>query len=108
MKEVDYELIAKRIRDTRIDRCLTQEHLALLVEVNTSHISNVENIRTKPSLPLIINIANALDVSVDYLLMDNHEKSSTVLDQLIYEEVGKCTNERKELLFKVVKVFACS
>lgn len=106
MKQISYDSIAKRIRETRLEQKLTQEYIANICDVNVSHISNIETVRAKPSLPLIISIANALGVSVDYLLIDNYKKSSDVLNQLIYREVDKCTDERKKTLLEVVKVFA--
>ncbi|WP_345788359.1 helix-turn-helix transcriptional regulator [Desulfosporosinus metallidurans] len=50
---------------------MTQDQVAEITGLSNPHVSNVETGSTKPSLPTIIKIANALSVSVDELLCDN-------------------------------------
>lgn len=69
--ELDYKAIGKRIKIARIQIDLTQEKLAEYVNLSPSHMSNIETGTTKVSLTTIVNIANALSVSVDDLLCDN-------------------------------------
>lgn len=69
--ELDYKAIGKRIKIARIQVDLTQEKLAEYVNLSPSHMSNIETGTTKVSLTTIVNIANALSVSVDDLLCDN-------------------------------------
>ena len=45
MKDIDFEKIGKKLRETRISKGLTQEYIAEKADVNTSHISNIENNR---------------------------------------------------------------
>lgn len=66
--ELDYKAIGKRIKIARIQVDLTQEKLAEYVNLSPSHMSNIETGTTKVSLTTIVNIANALSVSVDDLL----------------------------------------
>ena len=47
MKEINFEQIGKKLREIRIDKHLTQEYVAYAANVNTSHISNIENNRVK-------------------------------------------------------------
>lgn len=63
--ELDYKAIGKRIKIARIQVDLTQEKLAEYVNLSPSHMSNIETGTTKVSLTTIVNIANALSVSVD-------------------------------------------
>ncbi len=71
MNEPDYRLIGLRIKRIRLQKDMSQETLASNTGLTTVHISNIENAHTKLSLPAIISIANALEVSVDELLSDN-------------------------------------
>ena len=50
MKELNFERIGKKIKEVRLEKKLTQEYIADIVDVNTSHISNIENNRVKVSL----------------------------------------------------------
>ena len=69
MKELNFEKIGKKIKEVRISRRLTQEYVANATDVNTSHISNIENNRVKVSLSTLVQICNAL-LSTIFLLMN--------------------------------------
>ena len=47
MRELDFEKIGKKIKELRLEKGLTQEYIAHMADVNTSHISNIENNRVK-------------------------------------------------------------
>lgn len=46
-QEINYQKLGLKIKELRINRGLTQDNLADIVGVNTSHISNIENNHTK-------------------------------------------------------------
>ena len=69
--DLDYRAIGIRIRRFRKDQGLTQQVLAEMSDQEPSNISHIERGATKLSLPTIVNIANALSVSVDDLLCDS-------------------------------------
>ena len=68
--DLDYNAIGYRIKITRLKYKLTQEKLSEICDITPQHLSNIENGNTKVSLPTLIKIANALNVTVDYLLVD--------------------------------------
>ena len=63
--------LGKRIREERIRVGLTQEKLAEAVGCNESYIGQIERSTKNPSLEIVVNIASALQVTVDYLLADS-------------------------------------
>ena len=65
---MDYLDLGRRIRKQRTQRGWTQEALAERVNVSTSFVGHVERGSRKASLETLVAMANALDVSVDYLL----------------------------------------
>ncbi len=69
--EIDYVMIGQRIRKFRMERGMTQERLAELADLTPAHTSHIETGNTKLSLPALVNIAVALDVTLDDLMMDN-------------------------------------
>lgn len=69
--ELDYKAIGKRIKIARIKADLTQERLAEAVEISPTHLSNIETGTTRVSLTAIVNLANALSVTVDDFLCDS-------------------------------------
>lgn len=60
--------LGERIQFLRIERDIKQERLAELVDKSTEHISFVERGQRAPSLELLVDLSNALGVSVSYLL----------------------------------------
>ncbi|HRG88131.1 MAG TPA: helix-turn-helix transcriptional regulator [Chitinophagales bacterium] len=56
-------LIAKRIRELREERNLTQEELAWKSEVNRTFMNHVENGRRNISIETLEKILNGLDIS---------------------------------------------
>ena len=104
LTEIDYAQLGKKIKTVRCNRGLTQENLAELVGCNTSHISNIENNYTKLSLNVLLAIANALNVSIDYLLSSQLNSSSKILNQEIFNKLEKCDNMDKEKILKIIDV----
>ena len=74
--KMNYEALGRKIKEVRRKQNMTQEYLAEKVDLSVSHISNIETAKTKVSLPTLVEISNALGVSVDYLLMDSYQGSA--------------------------------
>ena len=69
--ELNYKLVGQRIRAIRKKRGMTQERLAELAEISPQHCSGIETGAAKVSLPALVKIANALNASMDELLLDS-------------------------------------
>ena len=88
--ELDYKAIGKRIKIARINANMTQEVLAGKVEVSPSHMSNIETGTTRVSLTTIVNIANALSVTVDDLLCDSLIRARVQMERDIQAVLDEC------------------
>lgn len=88
--ELDYKAIGKRIKIARINADMTQEALAGKVNLSPSHMSNIETGTTKVSLTTIVNIANALSVTVDDLLCDNLVRARAQMENDIQAALDGC------------------
>ncbi len=104
MKNLDFCKIGKKIRDIRIEKRLTQEYIADMADVNTSHISNIENNRVKISLSTLVHVCNALGTTVDYILAEEYLDSSSAIDQAILHELHKCDTSTKERILKIIQI----
>lgn len=67
---MDKKALGKRINIARKSRRLTSERLSELCEVNATYIRQIEAGTKAPSLPVFVDICNALEVSPTYLLTD--------------------------------------
>ena len=66
-----YKKYGRRVREKRVKINMSQETLAEKCQVSTSYIGLVERGERKPSLLVLVRIANALNVSTDSLLFDS-------------------------------------
>ena len=104
MKELNFTDISRRLKEIRLSKGLTQEYVANIADVNTSHISNIENNRVKVSLSTLVQMCNALCVTLDYILSNYYDDTSSVLDQEILKELKNCTPAKKEQILKIIHI----
>lgn len=102
-KELDFKEIGNKLKSIRQSKGLTQEYIANMANVNTSHISNIENNRVKISLQTLVYVCKALDVTIDFVLSNEYNLSDTVLDNEIIKELETCDYSTKEQLLKIIK-----
>lgn len=70
---MDYKEIGRNIKAARSRKGIKQHQLAEAVKVSSEHISHVECASNKPSLELLIKIANALKIDINEILGENVE-----------------------------------
>ena len=104
MKELDFDLIGRRIKEVRCEKHLTQEFLANATNVNVSHISNVETNKVKVSLTLLVGICNALDVTMDYLLENEYHTPNSTLEKELINTMKDMPKDKLETLLRIAKV----
>ena len=88
---MDYYEIGQRIRKFRKAYNLSQEQLAEKVQISVTHMSHIETGNTKLSLPVFVDIANALSVQTDELLHDIPQNNKTNMKHEINEILDSCS-----------------
>lgn len=101
--ELDYKAIGKRIKIARIQADMTQEALAEKVDLSPSHMSNIETGTTKVSLTTIVNLANALSVTVDDLLCDNIVRARVQIERDVQQVLNDCDDYEIRVVKEVAK-----
>ncbi|MDN5201064.1 XRE family transcriptional regulator [Fulvivirgaceae bacterium BMA10] len=81
MKDDSLSLIGKKIKEERKKRNLSLQQIAERSDVTAGLLSKIENFRTIPSLPVLLNISKALEVNLSELVesVRLEEKSSYTL-----------------------------
>ena len=92
---MDLKAVGQRIKAAREAKNLTQEELAALVNLSTTHVSVIERGLKVTKLDTFVAIANALDVSADALLIDVVTGVTNELSDMI-EKLPK--DEQKRIL----------
>lgn len=107
MKELDFKTIGDKIKERRVSQFVTQEMVADELDVNPSHISNIECGRAHPSLTALVNIANTLECSVDYFIGGEYtylleKKIPNSLDNRILNKLKSCDAEKKKKILTIM------
>ena len=108
MKDIDFKVIGKKIKDRRKSLGITQEFIANQLEVNPSHISNIECGRANPSLSALVKIANILHCSVDFFISGEYifpiEDKKNTLDYKIMDKLKYRDNDFKIKILKIMDI----
>ena len=102
--EVDYVRLGLRIKSERQKKGYSQEVLAEMVGCGATHVSNIENCHTKASLNVLLAIANALNLTLDYLLSDQYENASLALDNEILHSLKDCDDSKKRKILQIIEI----
>ena len=94
----DYKALGKRISNARKQAGITQEALG---EQLNKHISVIESAIKRPSLDALVDIANALDVSTDDLLVDSLMHSTSTSNSEIHRLLLDCNEIEQEILTRM-------
>ena len=104
MTGLDFKAIGLKIRERRLIVGVTQEYIANKLEVNPSHISNIERGYSHPSLTNLVNIANILECSVDYFISGEYtykidkEKTKTLDNEILNKLKYRDTKTKAKFL----------
>lgn len=99
----DYKALGKRISNARKQAGITQEALGEQLNMTRKHISVIESAIKRPSLDALVDIANALDVSTDDLLVDSLMHSTSTSNSEIHRFLLDCNEIEQEILTRMVR-----
>lgn len=105
---MNYYEIGQRIRKFRKAYGLSQEELAEKVGISVTHMSHIETGNTKLSLPVLVEIATALDVKTDELIFDISQAYKAPLKEEIAKILDTCSISEMHILLDVIKAVKTS
>lgn len=102
--KLDYKIISKRIKDARKLANLTQAELAEKIDISTNAIAKLETNLMTASLQTLINIANVLNIDINYLLLDekSENKEETSRDMFLDSLVSNLSQKDKDLIIHII------
>lgn len=93
----------ERIRQARQDKNISQMQLAEMVQISTSHLSDIENGKTNIGLDIFMRITEALKVSADWLLQTDIPDVNKMHVNEFSEILSDCTSSESQAIIKIVK-----
>ena len=102
---MDLKAVGLRIKTAREAKGLTQENLAALVDLSSTHISVIERVMKTVRLDTFVAIANALGVSADTLLVDVVTHSVNGLANGLPEAIRTLPPDEQKRVMKALKAY---
>jgi len=99
---LDYEVLAKRIKQARHEKGYSQSKLAELAGVSTNTIGRLEISYTTISLKTILAIANALEVDINFLIGCMPTDAQQATNLLIENLIRDFSEKDKQFLIEVI------
>ena len=102
--QVDYPLIARRIKEARKFAGLTQEQLAERIDISTNAVAKLENNLMTASLQTLVSIANVLQLDINDLLCEELAHSGKSSQDLQLDSLLQNLSPReKEFVIHVIR-----
>lgn len=106
--KLNYKLIGQRIERLRRINGVTQEMLAEKVDLSRVYIAYIEAGKRKPSLESIVKISQALNSSIDNILIGNKTSNDNDYKLDIALLLADCNNQEKRIIFDTIKSLTTS
>jgi transcriptional regulator with XRE-family HTH domain len=98
---VNFEIIGRRIKESRVNNQMSQANLAERVDMSVTYISHIETAKKQASLEALVRIANVLGVTVDYLLSGNQVNDSAEYRTDLVRLIEGCSSYEKRIIYEI-------
>ena len=100
---LDFTIIGQRLKNTRLEKKLTQENLAEQLDVSVAFLSRIERGLSHINLKRLSQICSILDVSEGYILNGTSSTSEQYLISEFNDILSKCPANKQKLIYKIAK-----
>lgn len=104
--KLDYSFIAKRVKQAREAVHLTQAELAERIDISTNAVAQLETDRMHPKLQTLLNIANVLQLDINYFLRNSAEDDGNEEDEaerLLNGWINELSSSEKAFLLHFIE-----
>ena len=106
MYNIDYKELGKRIRAERRKQDLTQEKLAEMADISDSFMGHIERGGRTLSIETLAKLANALNLSVEYIVCGEFNYQPDMLPAEIHESLNKMSGSQRKIFLNMMKTLA--
>lgn len=105
MKEnsrIDMKELGNRIRQARVEKNMSQLDLAEVCSISVPYVSDIERGKKCFSVDILLRLAQALQVSTDWLLRLDNPQTDYAYNAEAAELLADCTQEEAALLLDLM------
>jgi len=98
---LNFKLIGLRVKESRLQKRMSQAELAERTDLSVSFISHIETAKKRASLESLVRIANALEITVDNMLNGNQTSDPAEYRIALGQLLKDCTSYEKRIIYGV-------
>ena len=102
---MEQNALGKRIKEARKKLKLTQEELAEKAKISNVYLGEIERGTKIPSVPVLVDLIEALEVSADYLLLDSLNSANVIVNNEITEKLSKLTPKQRKTALDILNAY---
>lgn len=102
-EKIFQKTIGERIKEARIAKNMTQFDLAYFANVSQTHLSDIENGKSKTTLNIFVRIIEALQVSADEILRPSVPQVNAIYQQELADILKDCTSTEIDSILAIVR-----
>lgn len=102
---MEQNALGKRIKEARKNLKLTQEALAEKAKISNVYLGEIERGTKIPSVPVLVDLIEALEVSADYLLLDSLNSANVIVNNEITEKLSKLTPKQRKTALDILNAY---
>lgn len=103
---LDYKVIGKRIKETRLLKRMTQEDVANELGISVAFLSRVERGSSQINLKRLSDLSEILDTSIAYFLTGVETTDKEYLHREFKEILDICSPTKQRLIYEVAQLIA--
>jgi transcriptional regulator with XRE-family HTH domain len=96
------QMIGARIKDIRNKQGITQEQLSEKIGINTKYLSSIERGKENPTLNILLNLAQSLDVNLDEIFSDIQIEDPKNRKAMINSLLNQVDDEQLKFAYKIL------
>lgn len=101
---LNYTIIGVRLKQARLNKKITQEKLAEILDVSVTYISRIERGSTNINLKRLSELCDILGVTEGEILNGTSTTSPSYLSKEFNDLLKSCPKEKIDLVYNVTKL----
>ena len=104
--ESELRLLADAIRQARIEKRISQEKLAEILDVSTTPVRHIESGHRKPSIEKLVSLCQILDISFDQVVKGQPRPAATASERVLNCMENVFSEEERNLIADLIEAAA--
>lgn len=101
---LNFNIIGTRLKQARLNKKITQENLAEMIDVSVTYISRIERGSTNINLKRLSEICDILEVTEGEILNGTSSNSPTYMTKEFNALLKSCPAEKVSLIYNIAEL----